>query len=172
MRMGLTFLLLTIIGQLQADDPSSLTGESMGQVNPRYVAFDSLLVTERDRITIRRLLTTMAENNVFSLLFEKKRLERWGDEIYHVHPIRFLSVVFSDQHLIYCMQEIYKSMFKWNGFINGLSDKLNLELKAGNVQQYIPGFAALLGLSEEKLHAYVSHRDFEGLVVYLLKSSR
>lgn len=135
-------------------------------------AYDTLPISVVEKQKIHAILTTMAENNVFKLLFQKKQLEKWGREIHHVHPVRFLGSVFSDPRLVNCMFEIRRSGFKWDGFIEGFSQRFLAELKRGNVNQYIPGFSASLHLNERDVMAYVNFKDFEGLVLYLMEKCR
>ena len=135
-------------------------------------AYEMLPISIAERQKISAILTTMAENNVFKLLFEKKTLEKLGREIHHVHPIRFLGAVFTDPRLVHCMYEIRRSGFKWDGFIDGFSKRFLAEISDGNVNAYIPGFAASLDMKKEDIMTYVNYKDFEGLVLYLMEKSR
>jgi hypothetical protein len=135
-------------------------------------AYEKLLISAMEKQKIGNLLITMADNNVFQLLFEKKRLEKLGREINHVHPIRFLGAVFSDPSLVNCMYEIRRSGFKWDGFIDGFSQRFKEELHNKNIEAYIPGFAASLGLEEKNIMSYVKNIDFEGLVLHLMENKK
>lgn len=134
--------------------------------------YATLPISTEDKQKIRAILVTLAENNVVKLLFEKKRLERLGYEVNHVHPICFLGTVFSDPRLVHCIQKIRSSSFKWDGFIEGFSDRLRQEVKAGNVDSYVPSFAEHLNLSADEIQAYINYRDYEGLVLFLLEKKR
>lgn len=135
-------------------------------------AYEKLPISPVEKQKIGNILITMAENNVFQLLFEKKRLEKLGRDINHVHPIRFLGAVFSDPNLVNCMYEIRRSGFKWDGFIDGFSQRFKEELRNKNIEAYIPGFAASLGLEEKKVMSYVKSVDFEGLVLHLMENKK
>jgi len=134
--------------------------------------YESLFISIEDKQNINSLLMTMADNGVFKLLFEKKRLERIGHKISHVHPMRFLGTVFSDPRLVRCMYSIRRSGFKWDGFIDGFSERFKKEIKANNINKYIPGFAEMLDLKQADIQAYVNYKDFEGLVLYLMEKTR
>ncbi len=121
---------------------------------------------------IKEILTTMAENSIFQLLFERKYLERLGQEVHHVHPIRFLGTIFSDPHLVHCMYIIRMSGFKWGGFIDGITERMKGEIKAGNVNLYVPGFAEHLNLRAEDIQGYINRRDIEGLVLFLMEKKK
>ena len=91
------------------------------EANEKY--YQELPISESDKRAITKLITTMAEKNVVQLGFKKKSLEKLGDQIYHVHPMRFFGYVFSEPDLLYGMYEIKKSYFKWENFIDGMSKK-------------------------------------------------
>lgn len=134
--------------------------------------YERLPITPDEQQKISKIISTMAENNVFQLLFERKYLERLGQEVHHVHPVRFLGTIFSDPRLVNCMFEIHNSGFKWGGFMDGISARLKEEIKAGNVNSYIPGFAERLNLRFEDVQGYINRRDIEGLVLFLMDKKR
>ncbi len=135
-------------------------------------SYEQLPITQEEKQKIANILTTMAENNVFKLLFEKKRLERLGHEVNHVHPVRFLGTVFNDPRLVYCMHRIRSSGFKWGGFIDGFSQRFKQELNAGNVNAFIPGLAETLNIPASDIQGYIDHSDIEGLIIFLMEKSR
>ena len=132
-------------------------------------AYDSLTISIDEKVKIGKILMTMAENNVVKLLFERKRLESWGHDIQHVHPIRFLGTVFINPRLVYCMRRIRSSGFKWNGFIDGFTERFREEVRNNNINAFLPGFAQSVGVDETQVQTYVNRKDFEGLVLYLMK---
>lgn len=126
--------------------------------------YHQLPITEEEKQMIVKIILTMADNNVFKLLFEKKKLERIGKKIHHVHPIKFLGTVFSDPYLVDRMREIKDSSFKWEGFIDGLSLRMTEESSRGNLKKYLPGFCASINANLETVMSYADREDFEGLV--------
>ncbi len=133
--------------------------------------YDALPITIEEKQKIATILVTMAENNIFQLLFERKHLERLGQEINHVHPIRFIGTVFTDQRLSRCMGRIKRSGFKWDGFMDGFSERLLEEVKARNVNAYVPGLAESLQVDPEVIQAYVNRKDFRGLISFLIEQT-
>lgn len=130
--------------------------------------YDTLLISGEEKHLIAKLLTTMADNNVIKLLFEKKKLEKIGERIHHVHPMRFLGTVFTDGRLSSSMKEISRSGFKWDGFMEGFAERMRGEAKRGNLLPYVPGFAEAVHRNPEEIAAYIERLDFEGLVKYLI----
>ncbi|NGX37801.1 MAG: hypothetical protein K1000chlam2_00963 [Chlamydiae bacterium] len=156
------------LAQLVEKPATTMAETPKAEPNP----YETLPLSAEEKQKIGLLLGTLAEDNVFKLLFEKKYLERLGHDISYVHPVRFIGTVFSDPRLVYCMHQIRSSSFKWNGFIDGFSQRFTAELKANNINAYIPGLAESLNVKKEDLQAYVNYNDFEGLVVYLMAKTR
>lgn len=152
------------------DHPVSTVVDSPDQANE--FLYNALLITQEEKYKIGQILIIMAENSVFKLLFERKKLERLGHDIGHIHPFRFLGTVFSDPRLVHCMRRIRRSGFKWDGFIDGFSQKLKEEVREKNVNQYVASFAEFLDVKAEDIQVFVNHLDFEGLVLYLMEKSR
>lgn len=134
--------------------------------------YESLPITEEEKEKIGNIFITMSENNVFQLLFERKYLQRLGKEINHVHPMRFLGTAFSDRRITHAIRSIKGSMFKWDGFIDGFSERLNEEYMANNINQYVEGLAETLRVDKARMQAFIDKKDFEGLVIYLMNNVR
>ena len=94
--------------------------------------FFELPVSEEEKMLIRKIITNMADKNVVQLLLEKKSMERKGDRIHPVHPMRFAGIVLTDPNLKRCMKAITKSTFKWNGFLDGYEKRMKEEARAEN----------------------------------------
>jgi hypothetical protein len=119
---------------------------------------------------IYTIVSTMAEKNVMSLLLEKKRLEKKGKDVNHVHPMRFIGHVFADPYLKRCMATIKKSSFKWNGFIDGYAKRMKEEAHKNNLLPHVPGFCEAVKADPAQVTHLIQHRDWEGLIRYLVKS--
>ncbi|MBS0628781.1 MAG: hypothetical protein JSS30_00985 [Verrucomicrobia bacterium] len=155
-------------GDLAEFTQQPTTTESQSGVN----FYQRLHISSEEKRKIAEILTTMANNSVFQLLFERKYLERLGQEVHHVHPIRFLGTIFTDPHLVRCMFTIRMSGFKWGGFVDGITERMKGEIKAGNVDLYVPGFAEQLNLRAADIQSYIDRRDIEGLVLFLMDKKR
>lgn len=144
----------TVLLQTQMDAPEML--------------FEHLPLSDTERGIIYKIFDTMARDNVIKLGLKRKTMEKKGKKIRNVHPLRLLGYVFGDPHLHHCMREISRSMFKWNGFIDGMKDRIDEEARNGNLLPYVPGFAAHLRVDEAKVRKYIEKRDWDGLARYLL----
>ena len=130
--------------------------------------FYQLPLPEREQRLIYDVIKTMGDKNVIQLLFEKKSLERKGKRINHVHPMRFIGFILSNNKLKHSLREVKTSSFKWDHFIDGFAKRMKEEASRDNLNPYIPGFAQLLGANPEQVQYYINRKDWEGLVKSLL----
>jgi hypothetical protein len=134
------------------------------------VAYKDLVCTQQDQDTIIEIITTIADNNKFSLLFNQNHLRSIGAQVNHVHPFKFLTVGMGTPHLKNCYAVIFEDYFKKNGVMEGLIPSLTREAEKGKLEQYLAPFAEEMGVSPEDLRPFIQARDWEGLVLFLIGS--
>ncbi len=130
--------------------------------------FFNLPLSDEDKITIRQIVTTMADKNVIQLLLEKRSMEKKGDKIQPVHPLRFAGYVLTDPMLKRCMKAVSKSTFKWKGFIDGYEKRIKEERRAGTLDCYVPGLADLLEVDRSVVQRYINQENYGGLIKHFL----
>ncbi len=135
---------------------------------PADQPYEDLVCTEQDKLTITEIITAIGENGKLGLLFMQGYLRTLGVQVDHVHPLKFLAIVFSNMQLKIYMNDLFKDYFKRNGFMEGLAPNMTREQEKGKLQQYIPHFAKELNLPSEMLRPYFQSSDWEGLVQYLI----
>ncbi len=131
--------------------------------------FTRLPITPDEAETIWKIIDTVANNNVLKLGLKKGDLERKGKKVHHVHPLKFLSTIFSDPHLRKCMKDVRDSYFKWSGFMGGLEERMNEEWEKNNLYPHVNGFSALVKAHPDQVRMFIQARDWEGLVKYLIR---
>jgi hypothetical protein len=129
---------------------------------------DQLPLSHEEQKIIAKIISTIGSKNEILLLLEKRSLERKGKEIEHVHPLRFLSVIFTDRELKAYFRSIRKSHFKWGHLLDGLSRRLEEEADRDNLLRYLPAFSQLLEVNLDVLRVLAHNRDWEAFVTYLL----
>jgi hypothetical protein len=133
------------------------------------ISYQKLSCSEEDRENISYIISTLAENGKISLLFQHKReLTRRGIEISHVHPLRFLGVIFSDPNLKECMKKIFPDYFKRTQFMHDLGESLNNRMDRGQIDPYLEEFAKEVSVPVELLQGYAQAHDWEGLMECLI----
>jgi hypothetical protein len=142
-----------------------------GQAQPHTdVAYKDLACTKQDKKKIIEVITTVANNNKFSLLLKQSHLRNLEAEIKHVHPLKFLSVGMGTPYLKSCYVLIFGDYFKKKGAMDGLRPSLSREAEKGNLDPYLAPFAKEMGVSIETLRPFIQGRDWEGLINFLIKS--
>ncbi|HSX03185.1 MAG TPA: insulinase family protein [Rhabdochlamydiaceae bacterium] len=155
--------------QPQAELLQPLTQENAAPVPENMIDYYSTLpISHEEKMMISKLIVTLAENNVFKLLFEKKKLEKLGKRINHIHPMKFLGTILLDPRLSHCLREIKKSSFKWENFMGGLVRRMDEEFSHDNLRKYIPGFCSTVQANPDQLVTYIEKKDFEGMIISLL----
>jgi hypothetical protein len=134
------------------------------QIEPFY----QLPLEEKEQKLIQELVKTIAEKNVWGLLFKKRELEKIGKKVNIVHPMRFMGYILSHERLKKCLREIRHSSFKWDHFIDGFADRMKEEGAKNNLIQYVPGMAHLLHVDHNQILDFIHNKDYEGLVKSLL----
>jgi len=132
--------------------------------------YKDLVCTDEDRANVYEIISTMSENGKLSLLFKQSHLKEVGSRINHLHPLKFLSAIFTDPHLKSCMYYIWNDYFKKGGFLDGLGPSLTREAERGKLEQYLDDFSAEVGVKGENIRPYFNSHDWEGLVLYLIQS--
>lgn len=132
-------------------------------------SYKDLVCTESQKACIYEIISTMADNSKLSLLFKQNHLKSLGDQISDVHPMKFLSTIFSDYYLKICMINIWNDHFKRNGFLDGLGPSLTREMEKGKLLFHLADFGAEIGVSEEAMRPYFESQDWENLVAFLIQ---
>ncbi len=130
--------------------------------------FFDLPLTDEDKKNIRYIITMMAEKNVIQLLLDKKNMEKKGDQIQPVHPLRFAGFVLTDPVLKRSMKAVSKNHWKWDGFLDGYEKRLREEKRAGTLDCYVPGLADLLEVDRSVIQRYINQENYGGLIKHFL----
>ncbi|MBI2743022.1 MAG: hypothetical protein HYX48_03810 [Chlamydiales bacterium] len=150
------------------EDPFLAPSDLPPSADADIADFSQLPLHEWEKQTIAYILTSMSDKNVFQLLIDKKDMERKGDKINHVHPLRFIGYACSDLKLKRALKLIKKNGFKWDNLIDGFSRRLREEATRNNVQRFIPGFAELLNVEVKDVTPFIQRLDCDGLVRFLI----
>lgn len=141
---------------------------------PNHQLFHQLSISENDQHNISRLIKKMADSGYWELLKKRKDMEKLGDKVQDVHPLRFIGFVYSHPSLKRRMPKIMNDIFKRRGFLNGhgskegFAQRMTKEFNGGNLMQYLPGFAQSVGVTQESIEQYFQRHDWEGLLRHLM----
>jgi hypothetical protein len=133
-------------------------------------SFKELICTAEDRAVVAEIITTMAENSKLSLYFKKPHLKEIGAQINHLHPLKFLSAIFSEPELKLCMRFIWGDYFKRTSILDNLAPALTREAEKGKLEQYLKDFAKEVNISAESIKPFFDGQDWENMVLHLIYS--
>lgn len=129
-------------------------------------------VTAKEKKDLKFIIKTLSEASLASLWTQQKSLEKAGDRIDHLHPLRFLMTVFTDEELKVGLQNIRSRSWVWDEFFEGLSDSLATEKRKCNLTiPQIDHFASVLGLDPNLLYPSLNANrwcEFIDLLIKLL----
>lgn len=129
---------------------------------------DIFFIDTLDRSNIKKLITRLGNWGVGRLLWHIKEMNRLGDRLRHIHPLCFLSYIYSEPELIQCMKSINQSYFKKKEFITGLSEKMDVEAKNNNLLPYVRDFSQKIGCKRwEDIFIFLDRHDWVGFLAYL-----
>lgn len=132
------------------------------------LASDIFFINTLDQNNITKLITRLGNWGVGRLLWHVKEMNHLGDRIRHVHPLCFLSYIYSQPELTKCMKLINHSYFKRKEFIAGLSEKMEMEAERNNLLPYVKHFSEKIGCTRsEDIFIFLDRHDWIGLLAYL-----
>ncbi len=110
-------------------------------------------IDRADKERITRIIDTVADDRLFSLLGREAYLKGLADEVnQRVSDFAYWAYVLSTPALKEKMKEIQKSPEKYRGFVNGTSEKLLREYRDNRCFfKEAGGFARYLKLPEEEM---------------------
>jgi hypothetical protein len=127
-------------------------------------------VTASEKENIRFIIRSLAKYNWAQLAKEESSLKRAGDKINHVHPLRFLQTVFTDEELKVGIYVIRNKSLVWGEYYDGLKKSLNEESDSNNFLQFLPDFASKVGVNLQAILPFAQTRQWNALIEVLIQS--
>lgn len=128
-------------------------------------------VTPEEKAQIGFIVNTLGMNSLAKIAKQKSSLKRAGDRVNHVHPLRFLQVIFLDGKMKASIHALYGRSWVWDEFYDGLIQSLNEEQEKGNLPaEFVQDFTQSLQVSFDATYALIQQSNWSGFIKYLLKS--
>lgn len=163
--LGFVFCNTISVGSIQ-ENASNDSIFTPCQVDPS--SNDIFFIDTLDQNNIKKLITRLGNWGVGRLLWHIKEMNRLGDRVRHIHPLCFLSYIYSQPELIQCMKLINQSYFKKKEFITGLSEKMAIEAANDNLLPYVREFSQKIGCKTwEDIFIFLDRHDWAGFLSYL-----
>jgi hypothetical protein len=126
-------------------------------------------VTPEEKNDIRFIVTTLANKSLIAIALSKPELEQAGDRIDHIHPLRFLMTVFTDEELKVGIRNIRGKGWVWNHFLGGLREALSTETQIGNMKEdYIQNFSKIVSINPILIQPAILHQKWDDFVDLLI----
>lgn len=127
-------------------------------------------VSSADKSDVRYIITTLATSTWTTLLSEKSSLKKAGERVDHVHPLRFLMCVFTDDEMNGCVHSIRDRSKVWKEFFSGLSNTLEEEAGKDNMRpEFIRDFSKKVKVDLNLLLKPINDRRWKDFVDILLE---
>jgi hypothetical protein len=126
-------------------------------------------VTKSEKDDLTHIVHTLARSSLAKLGTSKSSLKKVGDRIDHLHPLRFLTIIFTDEELKADIRVIRTRSWVWDTFFEGLADSLQEESKNNNIlPEYIEDFSKNVGIDPNLITPSIQARKWKELVNILI----
>lgn len=142
---------------------------------PNFRLFYNLPMSEDQQNATSKLIKKMGDSGYWELLKIHKEMDKLGEKVIPVHPLRFIGYIYGNPSLKKRMSKILDDIFKRRSFLNGhgkkegFSQRMTKEGHNNNLMQYLPGFAQSIGVAQNSIEPYFHRHDWKGLLRYLAK---
>lgn len=128
----------------------------------------SVGVTDNEAADIRYIVKTLGNSNIAKIGVSQPSLKSAGDRIDRVHPLNFLTVVFSDEELKASMRNLEGKSWVWKKFLKGLTDSLAEESATNNILPFANDFANRIGINPSIFMNTMQAGQWEKFVIALI----
>ena len=136
------------------------------------IPYKQLEPVEQDKKYIYQLIEQLGNWGYFALLFNRSDMEELGAKVNHLHPLKFLEVIFLQPQLRQCLSKVMRDPFKRAEFMDGLGKRLSEEASRGALDLYLVDFLGELklgGINLENIQAICKDHKWAELIDYLLE---
>ena len=126
-------------------------------------------VSREEKEDIRFIVRTLAWKQVWEIWNQQDSLEKAGDRIKHLHPLRFCFVLFSDEELKAGVAAIRDRTKKIrDGFFDGITGSLKEEASRKNLLPFVEDFAKKLNIEEKWIYPSLEKGQWKEFVNILI----
>jgi hypothetical protein len=128
-------------------------------------------ITQAEFEDISYIVNTLSKSSYAKILASKGSLKKAGDRIDHLHPLRFLMCVFTDEELKVGVHMIRNDSWVWPDFFDdGLKKSLTQEHGRDNMKpEHLEHFAQVVGVDVKKIRPLVIAGKWKAFVDLLIE---
>jgi L-rhamnose mutarotase len=127
-------------------------------------------ISDSEKSSIKFVVSTLSQG-VPNTVVHSFKLLRIKSEILHVHPLRFLMTIFSDEEAKAQMKNLAKSDYCWKEFVKGVAESSKEEIEKDNIRpEHIQDFLETLEISQhfDKYHQFFKNQKWNEVVSHLM----
>ena len=127
-------------------------------------------VSASEKADMRFILKNLSSASWFKLLDMKSALDAAGNRIDHIHPLRFLVTIFSNEELKAYIHGMRSQKLIWKKFFSTLADNLEKESISSNLKkEYIKHFSNEVNVEESLFLNAIEQRRWDEFLSILFK---
>ncbi len=127
-------------------------------------------VTDEEKEHVSFIICTLGFKSLPKVWSERSSLKHRGDKIDHLHPLRMLLCIFTDEEMKAAMGNLQGRSFVWSEFKKGLFDSLEGETKKGNMTpKYIEDFAKKVQIDSHLIIRTLEQERWDEFISLLIK---
>jgi hypothetical protein len=126
-------------------------------------------LSSNEKKDISFIVNTLGMSSLSKINKQKSALKSAGKRIDHIHPLRFLLTIFTDEQLKASIHALKDRSWMWTEFFSGLKDSLEAELNDDNMQMdIIQDFASQVGIQPDQITPLISQHQWNQLISTLI----
>lgn len=126
-------------------------------------------LTTEEKKDIKYIVNTLGMDSLVSITSSKSSIKKAGKRVDHVHPLRFLGYVFSDEEMKASMKAMEGRSWVWSEFSGGLKDSLEVESSRNNLKpEYVNDFASRVGINIEVISPSINQHSWDTFISTLI----
>jgi hypothetical protein len=152
----------------QGQEPWNLYAKKHGQFLGTARNYHAPL-TPQEKGDIRYIIVTLANRSLISIARCKETLEMCGDRIDHLHPLKFLYAVFSDEELKVGIRNVRSRGWIWGDFISGIRESFITEASNNNItHEHLHHLAQSVGIDASLILPSAQAQNWDELIEIMI----
>lgn len=139
----------------------------------KSACYEDLPCSSKERSTIEKILTILDTDSALSIIPKISLLRALENQIDHLHPLKFLGIIFSEEKLKQKVNRIFQDQFKGfhqQGFLMGIEKGMG-RYSVAELNPYLDGWARSIGATREEVAPLIQSQEWGRLVRHCLNLS-
>ena len=156
-------------GEIKANYPKGIGQYGRSQTTTNRDYWREVAKSEKKDMTY--IITTLSQSSLLSIANERSSLKKAGQRIEHVHPLRFLCTIFSDEELKIGIKGIReRSSWIWDEFFSNFKDNLEKEDQKNNIlSSHVKDLAKKIKIDSALIIPIINRKDWGQLILTLIE---